>query len=80
MEFLTEKLNDKYDIEKATLQNKVVQITVTPKHTNCFGCSKRIHYKTANSLVWFDKDNCKRYEKFCNSCRAELQKYGYNAR
>ena len=50
---------------------------LSPKHIDCFGCSKQIEYGGANLLVWIDQDHYKREARFCRTCSSELKEMGY---
>ena len=77
MRFLNDVNNDKYHMEKETLPDGRIKIMMTPKKTNCKGCSKAIEFAGANLFVWIDKDDYKREGRFCRTCKEELQQYGY---
>ena len=77
MQLLTKDLKEKYNIKQDTLPDGKIKIVLTPKHINCFGCSKEVEYDGANLLIWTDKNNYKREARFCRTCKKELKEYGY---
>ena len=77
MQLLTDSLKEKYNIKQETLSDGRIQVMLTPKHVNCYGCSKEIEFDGANLLVWIDQEHFKREARFCRSCKEELKEYGY---
>ena len=77
MQFITDDIKDKYDLEKETLPDGRIKVMLTPKHVNCYGCEKEIEYKGSNLLVWVDDNHYKREARFCRTCKSELKEYGY---
>ena len=70
-------LMHKYNVEKDELPDGRIKVMLTPKHIDCFGCSKEIEYKGSNLIVWVDKDHYKREARFCRTCSSELNTMGY---
>tara|TARA_R110000796_G_scaffold209632_1_gene325946 strand:- start:294 stop:599 length:306 start_codon:yes stop_codon:yes gene_type:complete len=77
MELLNSDLKEKYAIKQDTLADGTIRLILTPKHIDCFGCSKEIEYDGANLLVWVDQDHYKREARFCRTCSSELNTMGY---
>ena len=77
MQLLTDDLKEKYNIKQDTLPDGRIQVMLTPKKTNCFGCSKEVDFAGANLIVWTDKDHYKREARFCRTCHGEIKGMGY---
>tara|TARA_R110002020_G_scaffold32815_1_gene100491 strand:- start:1988 stop:2233 length:246 start_codon:yes stop_codon:yes gene_type:complete len=77
MQLLTDDLKEKYNVKQETLADGRIKIILSPKHIDCFGCSKQIEYGGANLLVWIDQDHYKREARFCRTCSSELKEMGY---
>ena len=70
-------LMHKYNVEKDELPDGRIKVMLTPKHTDCFGCSKEIEFAGANLMIWTDKDHYKREARFCRACHNEIKEMGY---
>ena len=77
MQLLTDDLKEKYNVKQDTLPDGKIKIVLTPKHINCFGCSKEVNFAGANLMVWTDKDHYKREARFCRTCHGEIKGMGY---
>ena len=77
MKLLTDDLKEKYNIKQDTLPDGRIKVMLTPKHVNCYGCSKEMEFAGANLMVWTDKDHYKREARFCRTCHSEIKEMGY---
>ena len=77
MQLLTDALKEKYNVNQDTLPDGRIKVMLTPKHIECYGCSKEMDFAGANLLVWTDKDNYKREARFCRTCNGEIKEMGY---
>ena len=77
MQFITDEVKKKYNLEKETLPDGRIKVMLMPKHIECYGCNKEIEFASANLLLWTDKDHYKREARFCRTCNQEIKEEGY---